>query len=208
MIHQLSIRQDPQSIRRGFMFGGKNQNVTYKGRSFHIQTEDQGTQTTTVSTHIFCAGHSIASKEYNYKDLLNQSNPSSLVRHYINQQHQQMINDLMAGIFDTKVANKKSFPTPKSTLAMTALTKTSTPTISVSLPHIVDPLTDPKNESAHIQTQVIPKKHLIVHPPKSLHWKKTTVHLADESLIHMSPLDLNSMILSLQRIQPKQGEDS
>jgi hypothetical protein len=190
------------------MLGGKNQNVTYKGRSFHIQTEDQGTQTTTVSTHIFCAGHIIASKEYNYKDLLNQSNPSSLVRQYINQQHQQMINDLMAGAFDTKVAQKKSSHTPKSTLAMTGLTKTSTPTISVSLPHTIDPVANPQNNPTRIQTQVISKKHLMTQAPNQSHWKNRTVHLADESLKSIPPLDLNSMILSFQRTHPKLGEDS
>jgi hypothetical protein len=83
---------------------GYNNNVRYQGRTFHIQTEDSGTQYARIVTHLFVDGGQIVkSIRSQYSELLGKADRAELVRKMMKDQHKAMFISLRAGEFDAAI---------------------------------------------------------------------------------------------------------
>ncbi|HWV38001.1 MAG TPA: hypothetical protein VN033_05940 [Vulgatibacter sp.] len=91
---------------------GFNHNVRHKGRGFHVQTEDSGEEIAHVITHLFEGGNILASKRTSYADLRGRPDLKSRVRSIMEEQHRQMLRELVNGAFDAPSAPAPPEPPP------------------------------------------------------------------------------------------------
>ena len=82
------------------MIPGYNHNVKYKDRVFHVQTEDSGLQNPHIITHLFVGGNILATKKASYTDIVKSENLPELVRDMMEEQHKQMLRNLVNGTYD------------------------------------------------------------------------------------------------------------
>jgi hypothetical protein len=82
------------------MIPGFNHNIKHKGRIFHIQTEDSGPKNPHIITHLFVGGNILSSKKTAYTDLVGQPDYEKTVRSMMEEQHKQMLRNLVNGAFD------------------------------------------------------------------------------------------------------------
>ena len=80
---------------------GFNHNITHAGRVFHVQTEDSGVNNPNIITHLFVGGNILASKKTSYAELLKAENLQELVRQLMEDQHKQMLRNVVKGVYDT-----------------------------------------------------------------------------------------------------------
>ncbi len=82
------------------MIPGFNHNIKHKGRIFHIQTEDSGPKNPHIITHLFVGGNILASKKTQYSEIVGQPDYEKTVRSMMEEQHKQMLRNLVNGVFD------------------------------------------------------------------------------------------------------------
>ncbi len=83
------------------MVPGFNHNIKHQGRIFHVQTEDSGPKNPHIITHLFVGGNIVASKKTQYADIVGQQDFEKTVRSMMEEQHKQMLRNLVNGVFDT-----------------------------------------------------------------------------------------------------------
>ncbi|HET9034872.1 MAG TPA: hypothetical protein VFN45_01660 [Myxococcaceae bacterium] len=79
---------------------GFNHNISHAGRVFHVQTEDSGVNNPNITTHVFVGGNILASKKTSYAELLKAENLQELVRQLMEDQHKQMLRNVVSGVYD------------------------------------------------------------------------------------------------------------
>ena len=79
---------------------GFNHNIKHKGKVYHVQTEDSGVNNPHIITHLFVGGNILASKKTSYKDILNVENLATVVRELMEEQHKEMLRNLINGVYD------------------------------------------------------------------------------------------------------------
>ncbi len=109
------------------MVRGFNDNVEYRGRRYHVQTEDSGRKNPHVFTHLFHGGTILSTKEAQYDHLLHVESWRDEVRTLMSRQHASMLNELLAGAHDEQI-----------TLVLTKLTATEPPPSSRSTSLVFD----------------------------------------------------------------------
>ncbi|HET9594795.1 MAG TPA: hypothetical protein VFP65_04395, partial [Anaeromyxobacteraceae bacterium] len=82
------------------MVPGFNHNVKHRGKAYHIQTEDSGLGNPHIITHLFVGGNIIASKKTGYADLVGAPNLTQVVRELMEEQHKEMLRNLVNGVYD------------------------------------------------------------------------------------------------------------
>jgi hypothetical protein len=86
---------------------GFNNNVKYKDRTFHIQTEDSGLEKPHVITHLFAdGGHVIRSHKRSYADHVRRDDVALYVRQLMKSQQFEMALALREGQFDEIIAGR------------------------------------------------------------------------------------------------------
>jgi hypothetical protein len=80
---------------------GFNHNINHGGRVFHVQTEDSGVNNPNIVTHLFVGGNILASKKTSYADLVRAENLHELVRQLMEDQHKQMLRNVVSGAYDS-----------------------------------------------------------------------------------------------------------
>jgi hypothetical protein len=83
------------------MITGFNHNIKHKGRVYHVQTEDSGPKNPHIITHLFVGGNIVSSKKTQYADLVGKPDYETTVRKMMEEQHKQMLRNLVNGAFDT-----------------------------------------------------------------------------------------------------------
>jgi hypothetical protein len=78
---------------------GYNHNVKYRGRIFHIQTEDSGPANPHLITHLFFEGTILASKRHEYDPIA----PDDTVRSLMQGQHKALLKELKQAGHDVKL---------------------------------------------------------------------------------------------------------
>jgi hypothetical protein len=78
---------------------GFNSDITVKGTSFHIQTEDWGTKNPFIVTRVFAGGAVKATIKTAYSDLLNEFSARSelAIKNALRRQHADTIDNLVSG---------------------------------------------------------------------------------------------------------------
>ncbi|MHB8873402.1 MAG: hypothetical protein ACYC8T_06915 [Myxococcaceae bacterium] len=79
---------------------GFNHNIKHKGSVYHVQTEDSGVNNPHLITHLFVGGNILASKKTSYSDILNAENLAEVVRELMEEQHKEMLRNLINGVYD------------------------------------------------------------------------------------------------------------
>jgi hypothetical protein len=80
------------------MLVGYNTNVPYKGKLYHVQTEDNGTKNPVIITLLYIKGTILASKKTSYAHLVSDPEYKDAVRELMKQQHKTMIKELVRGV--------------------------------------------------------------------------------------------------------------
>ncbi|HEY0882588.1 MAG TPA: hypothetical protein VGD87_13690 [Archangium sp.] len=79
---------------------GFNHNIKHKGKVYHVQTEDSGVSNPHIITHLFVGGNILATKKSSYTDIVKSENLPELVRDMMEEQHKQMLRNLVNGTYD------------------------------------------------------------------------------------------------------------
>jgi hypothetical protein len=79
---------------------GFNHNIKHKGKVYHVQTEDSGANNPHLITHLFVGGNILASKKTSYSDIIRTANLAELVREMMEEQHKEMLRNLINGVYD------------------------------------------------------------------------------------------------------------
>jgi hypothetical protein len=79
---------------------GFNHNIKHKGKQYHIQTEDSGLENPHIITHLFVGGNILASKKTSYSDIVGAENLAQVVRELMEEQHKEMLRNLVNGVYD------------------------------------------------------------------------------------------------------------
>jgi hypothetical protein len=79
---------------------GFNHNIKHKGKSYHVQTEDSGVSNPHIITHLFVGGNILATKKTGYTDILGAADIPELVRQLMEEQHKEMLRNLVSGVYD------------------------------------------------------------------------------------------------------------
>ena len=82
------------------MLPGFNHNIVYKGKIYHIQTEDSGPKRPVIITHLFLGGNIISTKKTDYSEIVNEEGIEDIIRELMEEQHSDMLRDLKNGKFD------------------------------------------------------------------------------------------------------------
>ncbi len=85
------------------MLSGFNHNFRYKGRTYHIQTEDGGQGNPSIITHVYLGGTILSTARQNYEDLLSQQGWEDLLRERMKVQHLEEVRRLFSGAFNPLV---------------------------------------------------------------------------------------------------------
>jgi hypothetical protein len=85
------------------MVGGFNTNIPYKGKTYHVQTEDGGAESPNVITLLYHGGAILFSKKRGYAEHVDASDRESRVRQMMDEQHRTMVQALKAGKLDDKL---------------------------------------------------------------------------------------------------------
>lgn len=79
---------------------GFNHNIKHKGKVYHVQTEDSGVKNAHITTHLFVGGNILASKKTGYADIVSAENLADVVRELMEEQHKEMLRNLVNGKYD------------------------------------------------------------------------------------------------------------
>jgi hypothetical protein len=79
---------------------GFNHNVKHRGKVYHVQTEDSGMHNPHIITHLFVGGNILASKKTSYADIAGAENLPQVVRELMEEQHKEMLRNLVNGVYD------------------------------------------------------------------------------------------------------------
>jgi hypothetical protein len=81
------------------MITGFNQDVAYKGKIYHVQTEDRGKANPVLETLIYVGGEILSSKKVSYEDLLQDGYDEAKLMARLEQQHRRVVVDIKLGKF-------------------------------------------------------------------------------------------------------------
>ncbi len=81
------------------MLVGYNTNVPYKGKLYHVQTEDNGLGNPVITTLLYFKGTILSSKKISYAHLAGGADYEVKVREIMKEQHKEMIKGLVKGKF-------------------------------------------------------------------------------------------------------------
>jgi hypothetical protein len=79
------------------MITGYNQDVTYKGKVYHVQTEDRGETNPVIETLIYVGGEILSSLKTPYKELLDKGGQESDISALLEKQHRKVVVDIKLG---------------------------------------------------------------------------------------------------------------
>lgn len=79
------------------MITGFNQDVNYKGKVYHVQTEDRGKGNPVIETLIYAGGEILASRKTSYADLMATGYDEAKVAQLLEQQHRRIVVEIKLG---------------------------------------------------------------------------------------------------------------
>src|SRR5512143_2811047 len=102
------------------MLTGYNTDFKFRGKIYHVQTEDGGTSNPAITSLLYHQGAILASRKTSYADILKADCLGEVIRELMMEQHKQMIRDLMKGKLEVHNApHEAAYQSPASQLAPT-----------------------------------------------------------------------------------------
>ncbi len=100
-----------QENRGAEMLIGYNTNVTYKGKVYHVQTEDSGLSNPFILTLLYHQGAILNSIKTSYAHLTDRTDFKEQLRDLMKHQHKEMIKTLIAGKHAARTEERKEVVT-------------------------------------------------------------------------------------------------
>jgi len=97
------------------MLTGYNTDFKFQGKIYHVQTEDGGADSPSITSLLYHQGEILASRKTNYADILKAHCLDEVVRELMMEQHKQIIRDLMQGKLDFANAPREAAYQPSQT---------------------------------------------------------------------------------------------
>ena len=94
------------------MLTGYNTDFKFQGKVYHVQTEDGGINSPSITSLLYHQGAILASRKTSYADIIKADCLEEVVRELMMGQHKQMIRDLMQGKLQSQASVRP--PTPQS----------------------------------------------------------------------------------------------
>ncbi len=88
------------------MIVGFNTNARYRGRMFHVQTEDSGLNHPHVISHLYYEGSILGSQKSDYAERVGTEDLEIQVRALMERQHKDILRKLKNGGFDAVIAER------------------------------------------------------------------------------------------------------
>ncbi len=85
------------------MSQGINENIEYRGRVFHVQTEERGKERPVLVCTLFCRGLILSEKRLAYQDIINSGHFQEQLDQLRSDIHKQMLEKLQEGLYDEKI---------------------------------------------------------------------------------------------------------
>lgn len=79
------------------MLVGYNTNIPFKGKVYHVQTEDTGLENSVILSLLYFKGAILATKKTDYSHLKDSSEYEEKVRELMKDQHKRLIKELLGG---------------------------------------------------------------------------------------------------------------
>ena len=92
------------------MLTGYNTDFKFQGKVYHVQTEDGGINSPSITSLLYQQGAILASRKTSYADIIKADCLEEVVRELMKEQHKQMIRDLMQGKLQSQAPTR---PTPQ-----------------------------------------------------------------------------------------------
>ncbi len=92
---------------------GLNQNIPFKGDTYHIQTEDGGVKNPTITTIVFKGGTILATQKTSYADIIKFDKLDDVVQELMDEQHGKLLKLIKQGYFEKgprPINSKKATP--------------------------------------------------------------------------------------------------
>jgi hypothetical protein len=124
------------------MLFGHNSNVASGGTTYHVQTEDRGTETALIDTTVFCNGRVLHRRTNNYFDLLPlNADTEAALKLRLDEQHHAVVDEIRSG--KLAVAPPPSQGKPAASTATGAPTPGASASSAVSSALVLE-LTNPR----------------------------------------------------------------
>ncbi|HUI68719.1 MAG TPA: hypothetical protein VL087_11005 [Nitrospirota bacterium] len=94
------------------MLTGYNTDFTFQGKLYHVQTEDGGIKSPSITSLLYQQGAILASRKTSYADIIKADCLEEVVRELMKEQHKQMIRDLMQGKLQSQAPVQPPTPEP------------------------------------------------------------------------------------------------
>ena len=85
------------------MVPGFNTDFKYRGQTYHVQTEDNGTANPVVVSLLYHRGAILASRRTSYAELLGGTDCVEQLKELMKSQHKALMRELLAGAYDAKI---------------------------------------------------------------------------------------------------------
>ena len=130
------------------MILGINQNIPFKGKTYHVQTEDGGLKNPSVTTVLFIGGTTLASKKTSYADIVKSEQLEAVIKDIMKEQHKSMLLDLKNGRIEklNKTNNAEAAPVPAASAVVSSAPATQA-AAPAQAPATVPPATAPQPTS-------------------------------------------------------------
>jgi hypothetical protein len=92
------------------MLTGYNTDFKFQGKIYHVQTEDGGINSPSITSLLYHQGAILASRKTSYADIIKADCLDEVVRELMMEQHKQMIRDLMQGKLEIQTPAQQSAP--------------------------------------------------------------------------------------------------
>lgn len=100
------------------MLVGYNDNITFNGKVYHVQTEDSGMKNPVIITLLYYKGTILGSKKTEYSHILSSPDMKIRVRDLMKTQHHSMLKELHSGRY-THEAPEEDISSPIETDSVT-----------------------------------------------------------------------------------------
>jgi len=95
------------------MLTGYNTDFKFQGKVYHVQTEDGGINSPSITSLLYRQGAILASRKTSYADIIKADCLEEVVRELMMEQHKQIIRDLMQGKLQAPAQPSTTQPAPK-----------------------------------------------------------------------------------------------
>jgi hypothetical protein len=94
------------------MLTGYNTDFKFQGKIYHVQTEDGGISSPSITSLLYYQGAILASRKTSYADIIKADCLEEVVRELMMTQHKQLIRDLMQGKLSSQTPVEPPTPQP------------------------------------------------------------------------------------------------